>query len=118
MYEESAIELKKYLNKLNLQINDNAIFSFTNSKIVDKKRIDDFLCCIEATFPKEFKNTGSVKKENALKSYNCFLRLKGAIQNKFLFFSSVYQVKHKDIVGLISTINTEFARDISKIYNQ
>ena len=54
--DEASIEIKKYLRKLVKIINEEASFTFFKVKIVEKKRIDDILCCVDATFPDEYKS--------------------------------------------------------------
>lgn len=115
--QEASIELKKYLKKLSRIIEQEATFTFIKSKIVDKNKIDDILCCIDATFPDEYR--AFIKKSGArgLKSYALYLQILGAIKNKFMFSTSVYKVRHGDALSLISSMINSLDSDINFVYS-
>ena len=71
-------EIKKYLKKLNIIISDNSSFVFGSYRFVNKKRIDDIICCIEASWPKELKDIAQYKFEKDLNSLKIY---KGILEN-------------------------------------
>lgn len=115
--QETSIELKKYLKKLMFLIEREAIFTFIKTKIVDKKKIDDILCCIEATFPEEYRAFIKKSGTRGLKSYSLYLKIMEAIKNKFLFSTSVYRVKHGEAMSLIASMMKTIDSDINFIYS-
>ena len=66
--EEETIELKRYLKKLQYVIEQETKFTLINARIVDKKKVDDILCCIESSFPETYKNFIKEKGPYKLKS--------------------------------------------------
>ncbi len=115
--EENIAELQKYLKKLKNIIEKEASFSFGDTRIINKKKIDDVLCCIEASLPSMYKaylKKGGVRK---LSSNSCYLQLIGAIKNKFFFSTNVYKVKVASSIGCINTLMKTFASDIRFVYS-
>lgn len=53
--DEIVSKLSKYITKLNKTICNNADFSWFKKKYINKKRVDDILCCIEASLPEEYR---------------------------------------------------------------
>ena len=105
--EETAIKLTNYFKKLQRILNNEAIFSLGKKKLYNKNRIDDILCCIEATFPKGY--TDYIKKTGGkdLKSYEYYQKLMYSIKNKFMFSSSHYFVNYREAnTFLLSVIKT------------
>lgn len=115
--EESIVELKKYLIKFRSIIQHETKFSLGSSKLVDKKNIDDILCCLEATFPKEYKLYLKQQGQTKLKSGKYYLQLKGAIQNKFLWFTSFYLVRTEEALALIKSLGAALEADIRFVYS-
>ena len=115
---ESTLEVKKYLKKLLLVIENDAIFTMINSKIIDKKRIDDILCCVEASWPEDYKNYLAKKGAKKLKSPLYYKQLLMAIKNKFMFSTNNYSVKYKMAKSLISSLIVSIDNDIKHIYNE
>lgn len=114
--DESIIELKKHLKKLSNIITNNASFTFFKLKIVDKNRIDDVLCCIEASFPDEYKKLLRQKKSSGLKSIALYHSLKASIQRRFIFSSESYSVKYKDALSIIAGFTVILEQDIRFLY--
>ena len=50
----SNFEIQKYLKKLRAFIESGATFSLLDAKLYNKKRIDDLICCIQASWPNEY----------------------------------------------------------------
>ncbi len=115
--DESIIELRKHLRKLSNVINNNASFTLFKVKVVDKNRIDDVLCCIEASFPDEYKKILKQKQAGRYKSVSLYHSLKASIQRKFIFSSESYLIRHKDAQSLIAGFSVILEQDIKFLYN-
>ncbi len=115
--DEAAIELKKYLKKLKYIIENDADFTLIKTKIINKKKLDDVLCCIEVSFPEDYRAFVEKNGKRRLKSSSYHAQIHEAIKNKFLFSTNVYSVRIKDVMmaidGLFKTIDT----DIRFIYS-
>ncbi len=109
------IEVLNYFKKLNKVIAFEADFSFGNTKLVKKNKIDDVLCCILATLPssyKNFMNQPEGKKLNSILSYDLLFN---AIKNKFILNPNVYLVKSDLAAKYINTIVATLEQDIAYI---
>ncbi len=115
--DESIIELRKYLKKLSNVIENNASFTFFKVKVVDKNRIDDILCCIEATFPDEYKKLLKQKQTGKYKSISLYHSLRASIQRKFIFSSEAYLIRYKDAQSFIAEFSVILEQDIKFLYN-
>lgn len=109
--QESAIELKKFLKKLQRFLEREANFTLINTKIYDKKKLDDLLCCIEASFPEDYRKYIKKNGSKQLKSNTYYLQLLGAIKNRFWFSTNVYSVRFKEalplVIGIYNTIDAD-----------
>lgn len=115
--EENISELQKYLRKLKNIIETEASFSFGDTKIVDKKKIDDVLCCVEANIPNMYKAYLKKGGPRKLSSNNCYLQLLVAIKNKFFLSTNVYKVDAVDSIGCINVLLKTWASDIRYVYS-
>lgn len=109
--DESIVELKKHFKKLQYVIENDAVFTLIDRKLLKKNNIDDILCCIEASFPPEYKDYIKRQGSNKIKSRYYYNILKEKIQNKFMFSSNLYSVKYKETPSLISTIIKNLGSD-------
>ncbi len=113
--QEEVIDLKKYLKKLQYIIEYDAKFTLISTKIVDKKKIDDILCCIESAFPTDYKKFVKEKGPYKLNSSKSYLHLYEAVKNKFLFSTDVYSVRFSDAIEAISGIHNNIENDLKLI---
>ena len=112
----SEEELKMYLNKLVKTIETQSSFEFGNKRIVNKTRIDDILCCIDANIPEElklFKKHGQSDKH--IKSFNIYNSLIANIRIKPIMGDSSYAINYKEVVELAKIINVTFQQDVEYI---
>lgn len=116
--EEELEEFKKYLIKLRNLINHEAIFSFNNNKIVNKKKVDDILCCIHASFPKAYIEHRKKHGNNMLKTETCYKSLIKAIKNKFLFCNNVYLAFQTETSLRIGDLQNAIVADLKYISQQ
>ena len=115
--EEASIQLKKYFRKLLKTINEEASFTLLKVKIINKKKIDDILCCIDATFPDDYKEYVKKNGMKRLKSAGHYQQLVVSIRRKVWFDSNSYDVLYKDAIALIEVIISTIDNDIRKVYS-
>ena len=115
--QESTIDFKKYLKKLMQVIEQEASFTLINSKIIDKKRIDDVMCCIEASWPEDYKKYIAKFDTKKIKTPIYYKKLILALKNKFFFSSNCYSVDYKDALHAISSLLTSIESDMKFIYS-
>ena len=115
--KNQILDLEKYFKKLNLFIKTEAKFSFKDTKLYDKKRIDDFLCCIEASWPENYKNF--IKKHGTakLRSQTDYKNLILAIKNKFFLNSSFYLVNYANAIATLDKLKVSIKQDMEIIEN-
>jgi hypothetical protein len=115
--EQKIIELKKYLHKLYNFIEREALFSFISTKLFDKKKVDDLICCIDASFPEEYKNYIR-ETQKSLRTTKSYRELLNAIQNKFMFNTNMYLVHYQEALAKIVELQQVIDSDIKLINNQ
>ena len=113
--DEVILNVKKYLKKMTFVINNNAVFTLPNVKIVNKNKVDDILCCVEAAFPPEYRQYIQKFGPVGLKSNTFMSRINAAIKNRFFLSTDVYAVKHKELEPLVSGLVSALRSDLSKI---
>ncbi len=115
---DSAQDLKKYLRKLLKLIDQEPVFTFFKTKLVDKSRVDDIICCIEASFTDEYKNFVKKTSGKKLKSYGLWQKSLAAIKNKFCFSTSLYSVRTAEAMQAISGVISTIDSDINFLYSE
>ena len=115
---EKTVDFQKYLKKLRFIIEREALFTFMDLKIVDKQKIDDVWCCLQASWPNELKDyVVKVGKKN-VKSQVYYDQLYKAVKNKFFFSSTCYKVDVHNAISAITSLATSIERDMQFIYNE
>ena len=115
--QECTNDFKKYLKKLNLIIEMEAKLSLISSKLYDKKRIDDVMCCIEASWPEDYKKYIAKFDVKKLKTPTYYNQLIKAIKNKFLFSTDCYSVNYSKATEAISSLLISIESDMKFIYS-
>lgn len=115
--KENITELQTYLKKLKNIIETEASFSFGNTKIVNKKKIDDVLCCVEANIPNMYKAYLKKGGPRKLTSNTYYSQLLYSIKNKFFFSTNVYKVESTNSIKCIDTLIETLASDIKFVYS-
>lgn len=115
--EELTAETKKYLKKLKNMIEIEPTFFITKTKLIKKTRIDDVLCCIEASFPDAYKSYIKNRGGRSMKSYSCYLNLNTALKNKIFLFGDSYSINDKEAMTLIITMTKSIDNDLKLILN-
>lgn len=112
---EILLEIRKYLKKLAATIDSEATFCFFKSRIFNKTKIDDLICCVEANFPEEYKKLLRSKSSQSFKSVGIYYSLKRTIQKKFFFSSSSYLIEYRKAMSLIATFSSLLDFDLKKL---
>ena len=101
--EEQLEDLNTYLKKLKRVITTECSLNLGKTKIVNRARIDDVLCCIQASYPEDY--TDFVKRNGIkkLETYLCFQQLLSVATKKFLFSSKHYSINYPYLESLIKT---------------
>ena len=105
-------EIRKYVNKLNFILTNDAIFSLFLNKFVNKKRIDDIICCIDANWPDKLKTKNQLEEKFfSEKAYIMFVK---NITQKTFISSSLYKVNYNEFLqqskGLLKAIETDYKK--------
>ena len=115
--QEYLAEMQKYIKKLLRVIDNDALLTLFGTKLVKKIKLDDILCCIEANFPKEYKEYLRKHGPVNLSSYKCYNNLIEMIRNKFVLDPSIYVVKYEDVERCAMSFLSLMISDIKKIYD-
>lgn len=113
-YQEEILEFRKYLKKLLTILQLNCIFSFMGIRLYNKNLIDDVLCCIEGSWPENYRKYVAKTTSNIL-SYGYYKQLILAIKNRFMLSSSVYSIKYHNAVGAIDNLMLSIEQDMRYI---
>ncbi len=116
--EEEVVKTNNFLKKLLSIINNEASFTLFKTKFISKIRIDDITCCIEGSFPKEYKVYGKKRGERKLNSKIVYTHLKEVVKHKFPLTPDQYLVDYKEAIQTITTFMAAYERDIKLIYKE
>lgn len=114
---ETCLTIKNYLKKLLQIINNGATFTFFKTKLIERNKLDDVLCCIEASFPEEYYHYIKNKGGTNIICNRKYKELLRTIRNKSLLSSSCYSVKYNEAISLINTISMSLEKDFKYIQN-
>ena len=117
-YQETIIIIKKYLKKMIDLIKTDTVFRFGNTCIVNKQKLDDIFCCIDGTWPKEFKAYCTTNGLMRLKTSKYYSQLLEVTKIQFLFFTGVYAVKKKETLVLINSIINSIDADVETVLGE
>ena len=90
----SINDIKKYLQKLNILISNNSSFIIGKYRFINKNRVDDIICCMEASWPKEIKGLAQYKKEKNIESFKIYKNFLNIITNKTFISSNHYLINY------------------------
>lgn len=114
--DESITNAMKFLKKLNFVIQNEAKFTFIDSKVVDKSRIDDIVCCFEASLPSEYKKLIKSPTHKMYRSIAMYHSLRSLIFRKFIFSSSLYLIKFGLVQSHVANLVKIMESDIRRLY--
>ena len=114
--EEKTLEnINNYLKKLMFIINNNASFTIFGFKFIKKNRVDDIFCCIEGTFPKEYRDEIKRLGVQTFKGYNCYVELLDSFKKYKSLSSDYYMVKYNIALRQITVLRTSLKADFKKV---
>ena len=116
-HEEIIVTLQGYIKKLSNVISSDST-AFFGKKNINKQRIDDILCCIEGSFPEEYRKY--VKQHGGrgrVRSFNQMQQLNLAIKNKCFWNSNVYSVNVDEALKILKTLQSSVSSDIRFIFS-
>ena len=113
--DEQIQSLKSYLDKLKRIIMTESSFSFGNTKIVSKSRIDDVICCIQASYPKDYEEYVKRNGMKSLQTYVYFQQLLAVVTKKFFFSSAQYSIDINSFMGLLNTFMQTIEREKQRV---
>ena len=116
--DEIIGNLKKYIKRLSTAVTNEAVFNLGGTKLLNKARIDDLLCCIEATFPQEYKTYGKNITAKKLRSKQAWQELNTALKKKFFLNGDLYIIKTNEVIGSIQVFQKTIDPDIRFIYSE
>lgn len=90
----SINDIKKYLQKLNILISNNSSFIIGKYRFINKNRVDDIICCMEASWPKEIKGLAQYEKEKNIESFKIYKNFLNIITNKTFISSNHYLINY------------------------
>ena len=91
--DEIASELLKYINKLNKLIMNEAEYTWLDKKYVNKQRVDDVLCCLEASLPSEYRDT----KDKTYKGMLIYKKIISTIRIQALLNKKLYSINYAEV---------------------
>ena len=92
--KNSINDIKKYLQKLNILISNNSSFIIGKYRFINKNRVDDIICCMEVSWPKEIKGLAQYKKEKNIESFKIYKNFLNIITNKTFISSNHYLINY------------------------
>ena len=92
--DEQLQDLTVYLNKLKRIIIEQASFTFGRTKIVNKARVDDVICCIQASYPQDFQEYVKRNGAKSFQTYLCFQQLLSVATRKTMLLPGCYTVDY------------------------
>ena len=114
----SNFEIQKYLKKLRAFIESGATFSLLDAKLYNKKRIDDLICCIQASWPNEYIEYTRKYGTGRFKSPQHYKNLIKAVKNKFLFCTTCYSVNYTKAMEAIKMLHDSINLDMRIIFEE
>ena len=109
-------EIRKYLFKLRRYITkDGVIISLFGRTIIKKKRLDDILVCIEASFPEQYKKHVKNIAAEKLESHITYTALKKELINRTFYSGEDYVINQKNVLIGIDVILKALPKDLSLV---
>ena len=117
--QDQVIEFQKYLKKLKDYIEQRATFSFLDSKLYNKSQIDDIICCIESSWPSDYRNYhAKINANKEIKTPIYYNQLIKEVRKKFIFSSSSYIINNSKAINLINLLSRSIVQDMKFILKE
>ena len=115
--DDNILEIKKYIKRLNTSLTNDVVFSWGSTKLIKKTRIDDLMCCLEATMPQEYKKYSQKPGTKKLQSIKTWNDLNTTLKNKFFLSDNLYVVKSEEALSLLQSLQKTIEQDIKFVYS-
>ena len=115
-HEKKLKNINNYLKKIQMIISNNSFFTIFGFNFVKKKSIDDIFCCIEGSFPEEYKNAIKKLGKKKLKGYSIYLEFLNSFKKHKSISSKHYLVKQNEILAQSSTLKSLLATDFKIVF--
>ena len=115
--EEELKSLGSYIQKLKKTVAMECSFTFGRNKIVSKARIDDVICCIQASYPKDYRDYVRRNGMKSLETYIYFQKLLSVATKKFVLSSNHYSIDYIELNGIADVFMSTARSEIRKIEN-
>ena len=103
--DEQIEKLITYLNKLKKIVNNEKSFSFGSIKIVSKAKIDDVLCCIQASYPQDYQDYVKRNGIKSLQSHLNFQQIVNIVTKKFMLSGDHYSIDSVQLEKLLGSFS-------------
>ena len=103
--DEQIEKLITYLNKLRKIVNNEKSFSFGSVKIVSKAKIDDVLCCIQASYPQDYQDYVKRNGIKSLQSHLNFQQIVNIATKKFMLSGDHYSIDSVQLEKLLGSFS-------------
>ena len=113
--EEQIKDFNLYLNKLKRVVSTEKSFSFGSVRIVSKAKIDDVICCIQSSYPPDYKDYVKRNGVKSLQTYLYYQQVLNIATKKFILSSGHYQIDYLQLEKQISTLSQLAQNEIKKI---
>ena len=113
--EQELENLNSYIQKLRKIVSFDCSFTFGNTKIVNKSRIDDVICCIQASYPKDYKEYVKRNGTKSLETYLFFQKMLSVATNKWFLSSNFYAINYAELETSIQIFMNTAKKEIRKI---
>lgn len=113
--DDICITINGYLSKLKRVIDDQASFVWFKTRYVPKKRIDDLLCCIEGSFPDEYKENIKTYGGSNMSGYRAYQKLTASLRRKALLSSESYSIVYEEVLSLMKSFQSNIRYDLRKV---
>ena len=113
--EEELKSLGSYIQKLKKTVAMECSFTFGRNKIVSKARIDDVICCIQASYPKEYRDYVRRNGMKSLETYIYFQKLLSVATKKFVLSANHYSIDHVELNRISDLFIATAQKEMKKI---
>lgn len=113
--DDICITINGYLTKIKRVIDTQTSFTWFKNKYVPKKRIDDLLCCIEGSFPDEYRENIKTHGGSNMSGYRAYQKLTASLRRKALLSSESYSIVYEEVLSLMKSFQSNIRYDLRKV---
>ena len=112
---DNEAEIRKYFNKIQGAIDLHYSFRFLDYYFVEKRRIDDFLCCLLAIIPNSYKNKINIDiamEQDGMCSIEAYKKFLEHFKSPFILSPLHYLVSKNAVKRDINTLLPLLLKDL------